>query len=428
MISNRPQEELRAIGAQLRSAYVLAQGDHTLNLVRSDGPVAEAVGEAFLSEIEAALDKLKTVLKDPEIAAAESKDPALQRGEILEEAKIWRRAVVSRVKAAALRGIAVPEGLAQVDGGGDLAQDLERRAELIEKALPRLRDVGLTPELVKKGRELAATPEKAAPSPEVPEKLKELSTQKALVYLAVKQINLLAAGIHAEDADGRKRYNMDRLHRATRHRRIDPPAAASPGRPAKRKERPRSELLQLGARFRTSHLLAQARHTMSLLATDPEAAAIASAATELKSVIAKLERAGDSLPPDETREIAKLRRRKLVNCARAALLRGVDIPRELGRMQPRSGDTTGLLADVERARPHLDKLAAFGIRERDLTPLFPPPPPKKLSKKEQDFCVLRGRTYLFLKEINFLGRSVHAEIGEASDYNLDLLYRAARRR
>ncbi|MBI4617685.1 MAG: hypothetical protein HY720_29000 [Planctomycetes bacterium] len=232
MISLHPRDKLIAIGARRRAVNVRAQGAYTHRLVGEDAPVLALVKPARLAELADALAKLTAAMNDREIMKAEAEDLTIDQGDALESAKVWRRTITARAKAAALVPLDVPEGLTSLQGGKgitDVAHDVERLANLAEPALETLAAVEITPELVKAGRELAAalldvdTEQDIARFAKLPEKVKDMYVQKALVYLAVKQINLLASSVHTKDAEARKKYNLDHLYRKVRSRKVDPP-------------------------------------------------------------------------------------------------------------------------------------------------------------------------------------------------------------
>lgn len=218
------------------------------------------------------------------------------------------------------------------------------------------------------------------------------------------------------------------------------------------------ELLLLGARFRANNVKAQGSHTLRLLAEDPDAAAIVKPdkIEALKSSVAKLEKAitdrdamaveakEKTIAQGEALEKAKIWRRVLVKRVQAALVAGIDVPEDLGRMQARGGDFKALARDVRRlasvARKHLGKLAENEVTEellkegetsavvlesadleQDMARL------RALPKKVREMYMEKARVYLHVKGINLLAQSVHPEDGEAGEWNLDLLYRDARR-
>ncbi len=247
MITHRPEEELVALGARYRAICISAQGHHTLGLLRTDAPVQAVVTRPFLDEFAGVLDRIDTALGDPETAAAEAAEPGVALGDRIERAKIWRRTMVGRAKAATTLEIDVPAGLARAQDGKevpDLAADLLRMVALAQPELDRLFAAGITPALLEQGREHAKAlagidrSSDRARLAALPAPVRALHRDKGRIYLGAKQINLLAHSVHAEDSRSRRSYNLDVLYRHVRAGVVDHPegAAVSPG-PSGRKGR-----------------------------------------------------------------------------------------------------------------------------------------------------------------------------------------------
>ncbi|MBI5481016.1 MAG: hypothetical protein HY906_19310 [Deltaproteobacteria bacterium] len=221
----------------------------------------------------------------------------------------------------------------------------------------------------------------------------------------------------------------------------------------------RDELLVIGARHRANYMVAQGRYAVGLAAEDPEVAGLAGPEfmAEMGLTVGKLEMAARDrdLAATEAKEktvaqgdavqAAKVARRALVHRVLAAMLRGVKLPADLGRIMAYGSNPQAIGRDLQRlvelARPHLAELEPLGIttalldrcaalagacgqtdQAQEVARL------KKLPEKVQEMYVQKALVYVGIKQLNYLGRSVHAEeAGQRARYNLDILYRRVRR-
>lgn len=225
-------------------------------------------------------------------------------------------------------------------------------------------------------------------------------------------------------------------------------------------ELPSGELIRLGARHRLGRAVAQGRYTVTLAREDPKVVAIVGTdfLDELEAEVGKLERATaerDVAQVDSTSatriqndalEGAKLWRRAFIHRVLAARLRGARLPEDAGKMNAHGSNPNAIARDVRRmvalGQGHQAVLAPLGVtntflergtalaealvaadQEQEVARL------QALPAKVQELYAQKGRVYVGVKQLNHLGRSVHAEdSGKASQYNLDLLYRRQRRR
>ncbi len=422
MISLHPRQKLISIGARHRAINVRAQGSFTHRLVGEDAPVLAIVKVERLAELAAAIAKLTAAMSDRDIMKAESEDLTLDQGEALEAAKIWRRTITARAKAAALIPLDVPDDLTHLAGDRSItgiAHDVERLADLadppdpdapagsISPMLAGLALVDITPELVKAGRDLAAG------------------------HLRARTARFGEGEIMAKKAKRKVKLKRDWTP---------------------------DELLLVGARFRANNVKAQGSRTVSLLAEDPDAAAIVKPERieALKGSVAKLEKAitdrdvmaeeakDKTIAQGDALEKAKIWRRVMTLRVKAALVAGVDVPEDLGRMKARGSDFKALARDLRRlaklAVDHLSKLTDNDVTpdllaageasaaildsadlEQDMARL------RALPRKVREMYIEKAKVYLQVKVANLLAQSVHAEDGEAGEWNLDLLYREGRR-
>ncbi len=219
------------------------------------------------------------------------------------------------------------------------------------------------------------------------------------------------------------------------------------------------ELVLLGVRHRATYLTAQARFTLGLVEKDPEVHDLVGQAFlgETQAAVDQLvvalhdrdlaaaESHEGGVAQGDALQSAKLWRRTLTQRALAAIVRGVAIPADLGKIGSHGRNPEATALDVERlaklAKDNLAALAPFHVtkamvekgatlaarlRTADTTQELARL--SKLPAKVRDLHATKAQVYLALKQINHLARSVHTEDGSGASYNLDILNRRVRRR
>ncbi|MBI5478375.1 MAG: hypothetical protein HY906_05930 [Deltaproteobacteria bacterium] len=238
MITNQSRDELLVRGARFRVIYVAAQGRYHLALVAEDPEVAALAGQEFIVEVQTAVGNLEVAMRDRDLAGTEAKEKTLVQGDAVQAAKVFKRALVHRVLAAMIRGVKLPADLGRIMEYGSnpvaVGRDLNRLVELARPHVTELQPFGITPALLDRGVALAGAcgaadqAQELARLKKLPEKVQEMYVQKALVYLAVKQLNYLGRSVHAEEAGPRARYNLDILYRRVRRVPVEGPAPPPP--------------------------------------------------------------------------------------------------------------------------------------------------------------------------------------------------------
>jgi hypothetical protein len=234
MLTELKREQVVEIGARNKAGNLLEQAGYTLGLAKLDGDdLAELMEPGYLDEAEEAYDKVRSAYQDRVLSAEESKGSTHEVNKTVQEAKLWRKRVNLRAKNAARMGRDVPAPLLSTDGikgvPGVVTQ-LNAMVKLIE-ANPKLLPGGKVPEIVNKGKTLAATlaavdsKQEIKRLAELSEKVREFYFQKGLLLTAVKVINAAGRELHHRDPAAASKYNVSILNRHTSKKKSAEPKA-----------------------------------------------------------------------------------------------------------------------------------------------------------------------------------------------------------
>jgi hypothetical protein len=170
--------------------------------------------------------------KDKVVAAEEAKGSTQAVNELLRQAKVWRRTVVSRALRAKRLGKKVPDALLKADtvtGVPGIAAQMERMLKLVEANIDNLPGTNLQP-LIDEGQSLVDDIKAIDAEQEVkrlkslPEAVRNFYYQKGLLYTGIKVINDAGRELHANDPSASAKYNLSILYRHTGKK--NPKAAA----------------------------------------------------------------------------------------------------------------------------------------------------------------------------------------------------------
>ena len=222
MITELPRQELVAMGARLRLAYLIEQAGYTLGLASCDGePLAGLLPPGFLDEARLVLDQLSSARGDRVLIEAEAKDARRVHVQAFAEAKVWRRTVTRRATLARRLGKTLPDGLVKISSVHTpqaLAVQVLNMVDLAEANLGQLTGTGWQ-ELIAQGRALASALQSADATQELkrysqlPTAVANFYEQKGILYVGLKAINDAGQALHAGNTARSSQYNLAILYR-----------------------------------------------------------------------------------------------------------------------------------------------------------------------------------------------------------------------
>lgn len=221
MLTQHDEETLVRTGGRLRAAYLIQQGQYTLEIANTDGPALWALlPDGYERAMRDMMLSIERRLKEKNFAEEESRLATIAQNEWMARGKVWRRKVVSRARRASRMGIELPEGLLVVGYAGSVEALLEQvidKVHLLEQYEGRI--PGGVRDLVEEGREIAAglstadAKQEAARLALLPQATRAYHADKGRLYFAIKAIHDAARELHAEDSEKAARYNLSILHR-----------------------------------------------------------------------------------------------------------------------------------------------------------------------------------------------------------------------
>jgi hypothetical protein len=157
----------------------------------------------------------------PGAPAAESKESTNNVNRVMQEAKAWRKAAVSRGKIARRAGNDIPVELTRLDSLSGVPAVLKSMDDML-KLIDANRDAmesGNLEDFIAEGQSLAEQIARFDSEQEVkrlrslPQTVKDFYYEKGLLYLGVKGINDWGRVLHKGDASEANAYNLSILYR-----------------------------------------------------------------------------------------------------------------------------------------------------------------------------------------------------------------------
>ncbi|MBN2591293.1 MAG: hypothetical protein JXA96_15620 [Sedimentisphaerales bacterium] len=149
MITEMTKTEVTELGARNRASYLLEQYGYTMGLAKMEGEaLTELLPTGYLDDVTGEADEVGSSRKDKVLAAEESKGSTQQVNDLLQQAKVWQRTIVSRAKRAKKLGKNIPEALLKSDGVTGvhgIAAQLDKMRKLVEANAENLLANGLKP-------------------------------------------------------------------------------------------------------------------------------------------------------------------------------------------------------------------------------------------------------------------------------------------
>lgn len=220
MITQKPESELVAIGAGLRTAYLVQQAGYTLGVAAEDEEAIEAIIEdpQFLEDVSAERATVAAAIKDRGLMEQEAIQLTADQNGLLRRAKVWRRKVVKRARRAERRGHDVPDVLLSVGRANSVPTVTAQMTIILASFEAHLPTLG-GPELLAEGTTLLTDLSRVDAEQEVARlatlsaKVRALYISKAKLYLGLKIINDAGQELHADTPDRASQYNLKILHR-----------------------------------------------------------------------------------------------------------------------------------------------------------------------------------------------------------------------
>lgn len=242
MITEKPRDEVIALGIRCRADHLLEQAGYTLKLVDAEGkPITNLLPDGFVPEVKSKVDTVTTALGDKALQIEVAKSATGTHHTAFADAKIWRRTVARRASCASRIGKAIPEGLlrvSQVRTPAALAVQTHEMLELLQANRAAIPGAGID-KLIAQGKALAATLHSVDADKELkrqndlPKSVQEFHYEKGLLYLGLKAINDAGQALYANDAVASSRFNLNLLNRRSGpHTPPDdpnPPSGPKPG-------------------------------------------------------------------------------------------------------------------------------------------------------------------------------------------------------
>lgn len=223
MITEKPVEELVAIGARLRTAYLLQQFGYTIGIAADDEEGIEEIVDdpQLIEEIGAMGETVKVAAQDRELMEQEAKDLKKRQDVLLRKAKVWRRKVAARAARARHRGKDVPEVLCVIGPASTVPAITAQLTVMTATFATHIAILGgeRAQALLEEGKailtDLSTTDaeQEVARLTRLPQKVREFYVAKAKLYLGIKIINDAGRELHAEDPKAAAAYNLKILHR-----------------------------------------------------------------------------------------------------------------------------------------------------------------------------------------------------------------------
>lgn len=225
MITTLTRDQLVALGAGYRAAYLVQQAGYTLGIAAAEeGEIEAVVGDTnLLEEVTATKASVETVMADRDLLAQESKTLTTVQNQKLREAKVWRRKVALRAARARRQGkTTVPESLTVIGRLGGVPDVLAALTSTIATFESNLADLGgdRARALLEDGKRINSALGTADASQEqarlsgLPVKVQDFYAAKGLLYVGLKVINDAGQELHAGDPARAGQYNLKILYRS----------------------------------------------------------------------------------------------------------------------------------------------------------------------------------------------------------------------
>ncbi len=212
------------LGRRLRVDLLISQAYATLKLVAGDPLVSKALGASFIAKMTEKVERLEASFKNRMAAEERSREGTLLQRQAAKEADAWRRDFTETVKDAIRSGADVP-----ADGGRmgkfttpiTLAVEVERLVEYAQTFSTQIAavDVVITPEMLKRGSDLASALRQADVMQEhlrFAERgaaIQGLHREAVAVFNAVRYVNGKARAVYKRDLKKAKPFNLRMLMR-----------------------------------------------------------------------------------------------------------------------------------------------------------------------------------------------------------------------
>jgi hypothetical protein len=224
MITKMSKADVIELGSRNRAGYLLKQYGYTMGLAKLDGAaLADLLPDGYLEDVKKVADEVHEALKEKTLIAEESKSSTEQVNDLIRQAKVWRRAIVSCSLRAKRLGEKIPDGLLKADNLSGVAAVSIRMDAMVKLAVAN-QDIlpGKTIKaLIKEGQELLTKIGEVDSAHEVkrlkslPESVQNFYYQKGLLYTGIKVINDAGRELHAGDPPSAAKYNLSILYRIT---------------------------------------------------------------------------------------------------------------------------------------------------------------------------------------------------------------------
>jgi hypothetical protein len=223
MLTEKPREELIAIGAGARAPQLVLQAGYTLGIAADDEEEIEGVLEddQLLEEVTAARDQVKAAMQDRELMEQEAQEQTRQQDAKLREARVWRRKVTARARRAVRRGKKIPEELLVIGTAKSVADVTAQLTTMTATYATHVTSLGgaRAQALLEKGQTLLAELSGADSAQEVarlsklPKKVLDFYAAKGALLIGLKLINDAGQELYADDAAQAAKFNLKILYR-----------------------------------------------------------------------------------------------------------------------------------------------------------------------------------------------------------------------
>ncbi len=241
MFTKMAKNDVIAIGARHRGAYLLEQYGYTMGIAKLDGEELAALApKGFLDEVAACAEKVSEAMKNKTMAAEESRGSTVSVTRAMRRAKEWRSAAITRGKFAARGGENIPAVLLRADrlnGVPAVVKNMTDMLKMLETNFDAMNSGGLR-SFIDEGQNLLDqimsfdADQELKRLRSLPEATREFYCQKGLLYIGIKGINDWGRVLHRGDPAKGKAYDLTILYRHAGRRKPagdDAKAAASAG-------------------------------------------------------------------------------------------------------------------------------------------------------------------------------------------------------
>jgi hypothetical protein len=227
MIGELSKDDLIELGSRNRATHLLEQYGYTMGVAKLDGEELAALLPAWYpGEVHECADNLRASMQNKLFTAEEAKGSTQLQNDLMRQAKIWRRAAVSRAERAAVLGKKIPAPLTRMEKGQNVqgvAAQIEGMVKLLEANAKSLHGPRLNT-MIAEGLSLAKDLRDADALQDVKriktasEAVRTFYFLKGQLFTAIKAINLAGRELHAGDAEAATRYGLKILYRNAKKR------------------------------------------------------------------------------------------------------------------------------------------------------------------------------------------------------------------